>query len=374
MSGARLRFVLRVLVASLFKRRSRLMLVGAALALAAMLVVALTAISEGVGARLGEGLKMFGANVTISPPVRATGAGGLDTGELVQTLDPVGVESVLDTLQGVESYSARVELPMLVGGIDTTLMGLEADELEAVTPRIEGAAPVAGEVLLGRDLATRLDIGQGGVVEVGGVARRVSGVIETGHAEDDAVVAPFEDVAQLTGGGVTRFLVRVTPEDPDAAVARIRRSLPDLEVRTFEQVADAEGRLLDRVRILLLSVTLGVALSATIAVGTTLNLVVLERGSEIGLVKALGGTTGLIVTYFALEQLGTALAAGVTGSVVGVAAAEAVSVTVFGAALPVSWLALVSGPLTAVAISFVTGVAPSVRVASVSSADALRGL
>lgn len=374
MNGARFNYVVRVLAAAVLNRRSRLLLVIAALALVATLVTTLVAVSVGASQQLGEGLKMFGANVVVAPPVVATGSGQLDTGSYEQVFDAQVVADAATGLPGVQSITLRVDLPQRVGAVDTRLIGIPPADLQAATWRLDGALPAAGQALLGRDLATQLGVGIGGTVEAGGAARTVAGIVESGAAEDDAVIVPIEDALTLTGGGVSTVLVRVEPAQVDAVVAQLAQRIPGLEVRTLRQVADSEGRLLDRVRVLLLIVTVGVALSAAIAVGTTLNLVVLERGPEIGLLKALGGTSRLVVGYFMLEQISSAMLAGLIGLVLGMAAAEAVSYSVFGTWLPFTLQALPAGFGVAVAIVLVAGAIPVARAARVESAEALRGL
>ncbi len=374
MKSARARFVLRVLAASILNRRSRLLLVIAALTLVSMLVATLVSVSFGVGEQLGEGLKQFGANLTIAPPAKVVGSGGLETGELERFIDPASVEPALAAVPGVESFQPRVELAQHVGDVDTKLIGIPSKELAAATWKVTGAAPRSGQVLAGRDIAARLGLKTGSKVEAAGYSWTVSGVVESGAEEDDALVITLDDALQLTGGGVSRYLVRANAQAIDGVVADLMQALPMLDVRTLRQVAESEGRLLERVRILLLTVTLGVAVSAAIAVGTTLNLVVLERGEEIGLLKAMGGTSGLVVGYFLLEQLSSALVAGVSGFILGALAAEAVSLTVFGSALPVSVWAFAAALGVAVLVVIVAGAGPVVRASRVESANALRGL
>lgn len=374
MNGAKIRFVARVLAASILNRRSRLLLVIAALTLVSMLVATLVSVQAGVGEQLGEGLKQFGANLTVSAPAQAVGTGDLETGELERFIDPAAIEGVLSQTPGVESYQPRIELAQSIGGIDTKLIGVPLREMGAAKWQVDGALPQSGQVLVGRDLAQRLGLKTGSMVDVANYSWTVSGIVESGAEEDEALVAILDDALDLTGGGVSRYLVRANADSLDSVVAALAQTLPTLEVRTLRQVAESEGRLLERVRILLLTVTLGVAVSAAIAVGTTLNLVVLERGEEIGLLKAMGGTSGLVVGYFLLEQLSSALVAGLAGFVLGAAAAEAVSLSVFGSALPVSALAFGAALGVALLVVVAAGAMPVFRASRVESASALRGL
>jgi putative ABC transport system permease protein len=202
----------------------------------------------------------------------------------------------------------------------------------------------------------------------------VSGIVESGAEQDEAVIMPLQDALRLTSGKVSEFLVRADGRTLDAVAAAIRRSDPALATRTVRQVAEAERSLLDRVRRLLLIVTLCVALVSAIAVGNTQSIVVLERTQEIGLLKAIGSTRRFIVTYFALEGGVIALTGGVLGLVAGIAVAEGIAAGVFGAAIPIEPAVWPVPFVVALVVSSVSGVLPVWRAAAVDAAMTLKGL
>src|SRR5579885_2276895 len=75
------------------------------------------------------------------------------------------------------------------------------------------------------------------------------------------------------------------------------------EVRVIRRVAEGEGAILTRVRILLWLVTVAALLAAALAVGASSAASVLERRTEIGVMKALGAGSAKVGLLLAAEQL-----------------------------------------------------------------------
>jgi len=66
------------------------------------------------------------------------------------------------------------------------------------------------------------------------------------------------------------------------------------DVRVIRRVAEGEGAILTRVRTLLWLVTFASLLAAALAVGASSAASVIERRTEIGLMKALGAGSGTV--------------------------------------------------------------------------------
>src|SRR5262249_18996869 len=150
--------------------------------------------------------------------------------------------------------------------------------------KVDGAwfteKPVADaqtDVVVGASLASRAGIHPGDTIQVHAaghdVSLRVSGVLTSAGAEDQAVVAPLSFLQGLTGhpGEYRRMMVSALtrPEDDFArrdpvtmnpadydkwfctpyvsSIAfQIRQVLPGAEVRVVRQVAETEGRVMGR--------------------------------------------------------------------------------------------------------------------------------
>src|SRR5438046_5115490 len=97
----------------------------------------------------------------------------------------------------------------------------------------------------------------------------------------------------------------------------IKQVLPGTDVRVIRRVAEGEGQILTRVRMLLWLVTGAALLAAALAVGASSAASVIERRTEIGLMKALGAGSGTVGLLLAAEQLLLAFVGGGAGYAVG---------------------------------------------------------
>jgi len=220
------------------------------------------------------------------------------------------------------------------------------------------------EVLVGEVLAKRMGIAVGSKVYV--LAKPISsslqsltvvGILATGGAEDEAIVAPLS-VAQSFAGerGQYRRLYVSALTKPEDAFARkdpksmtpaeydtwyctpyissialqISEELKGTDVRVIRRVAEGEGNVLSRVRLLLWLVAGAALLAAALAVGASAAASVIERRTEIGLMKALGANSALVGVLLAAEQLLLAIVGGGIGFVVGILLARVLGQRIFG--------------------------------------------
>jgi putative ABC transport system permease protein len=139
------------------------------------------------------------------------------------------------------------------------------------------------------------------------------------------------------------------------------------------RVAEGEGRILTRVSALMWLVTLAALVAAALAVGATSATTVLERRTEIGLMKALGAGRGMVGAFFLAEQFFLAVIGGGIGYAAGIVLARRVGERVFGVA-PEQRLILLPVILgLAAAVALVGSLAPLRRAAELDPAPVLRG-
>jgi putative ABC transport system permease protein len=98
----------------------------------------------------------------------------------------------------------------------------------------------------------------------------------------------------------------------------------------IRRVAEGEGHILSRVRTLLWLVTFAALLASALAVGASAAASVIERRTEIGLMKALGANSGLVGVLLAAEQLLLAVVGGGIGYALGILLARALGERIFG--------------------------------------------
>ncbi len=262
----------------------------------------------------------------------------------------------------------------------------------------------AGEGVIGVNVAwrNRINIGDSLNLTAGdhAISVVVSGILRSGGPEDDAVILPIsivQKIADRPGQYRQLYVSALTKPEDDFArrnpatmnasdlerwscspyvssiAYSIQQVLPGSEVRVIRRVAEGEGRVFARVTTLLWVVTLAALLAAGLAVGASSAASVIERRSEIGLMKALGAGSSLVALLLAVEQLLLAFVGGLIGYAVGILLARVVGSRIFGVAPQPSLLVLIAIVGLAGAVTLLGSALPLRRAAQYEPAPILRG-
>lgn len=103
--------------------------------------------------------------------------------------------------------------------------------------------------------------------------------------------------------------------------------------RPIRRVADNEGRVLGKIKLLMILVSVAAMAAAALMIWSAMASTVLERRGEIAIMKAVGAQEGLIAGLFAVEVALQGLAGGAIGAAAGVGLARWVAAEVFGGTL-----------------------------------------
>lgn len=428
---------LRLVADSFARRPRRKLLTAAALSLGMAVVTAAFSVSLDVGDRLAREFRSLGANLVVTPEADSLPLeiGGVDyrpvnAGAYLPEADLPKIKSVfwhnnimafapvlelqaealpLSSHRWIESVPvigtwADHAVPLPDGGTFHTGVG-------KTNPwwNIAGAwfAENAKECVVGSAFAQRnhLKIGDPLSLATGAATRtasplKVTGILSSGGAEDDAVVVPLSHAQALAGepGQYRKLYVsaltkpeddfarkdpaKMTPEEAErwmctpyiSSIAySIKQILPGTDVRVIRRVAEGEGAILKRVQALLWLVTLAALLAAALAVGASSAASVIERRSEIALMKALGAGAGTVGFLLAAEQLLLAFAGGGLGYALGTLLARAVGQKIFGVAPEASLLVLAVVLVLAAGVTLLGSAWPLRRAARYEPAPILRG-
>src|SRR6266705_1602744 len=229
---------------------------------------------------------------------------------------------------------------------------------------------------------------------------RIVGLLSSGGPEDDAVLSPLSAAQELAGrpGQYRKLYVSALTKPEDAFAKRdpksftpaeydrwfctpyissialqIQQELPGTDVRVIRRVAEGEGQILTRVQMLLWLVTGASLLAAVLAVGASSAASVIERRTEIGLMKALGAGSGTVGFLLAAEQLLLAFVGGGIGYSLGILLARLVGEKIFGAAPEPSLIVLLVILVLAIGITLLGSAIPLRRASLYEPAPILRG-
>lgn len=342
----RKRWLLHLVAKSLSFRKGRSLLLLLVLVMASSLVTSLGIVSSSMGKRVDEEVKKYGANLVIIPDTARidVGSGGLNFGIIS---DPAFldqnqvVQSLKERGAGISGHSFHLRGTLKREGIDVPVEGVNFPEIRRLFPwwQVRGAWPKAEEAVIGSDLAAKLSLKIGDVLRLAGAAgeleARVTGVVTTGGEEDKLL---FVDLRSLQGalgldGRLTlvRLITSTGGESLKRVAADLQVGISGGSVREVRQVARTSEALLKKVRLLMALVTAVVVIASGGSVAGTMSTTVLERGKEIGLMKAVGGKRWEVLLIFAAEALLLGIIGGLAGFLVGNLIAIIVASTVFSA-------------------------------------------
>jgi putative ABC transport system permease protein len=262
----------------------------------------------------------------------------------------------------------------------------------------------APEGIVGKSFAAHTNIKPGDTLHINSADRStaltVTGILSAAGPEDEAIVAPLQIVQQLANkpGQYRRLYVSALtkPEDDFArrnpttmnpadlerwscspyasSIAyQIKQVLPGVDAHVIRRVAEGEGNILTRVRTLLWLASFAALLAAALAVGASSAAAVIERRSEIGLMKAIGAGSGTIGFLLAAEQLLLAFVGGGVGYALGIILARILGEKIFGVAPEPSILVFIVILGLAACVTLLGSAIPLHRASRYEPAPILRG-
>ena len=220
-----------------------------------------------------------------------------------------------------------------------------------------GPADAVPNVLVGSKLAQANSLAIGEEISIAGKKLRVSGILSTGGAEDQAVVAPLHIAQHILGkpNAVRYVTVNALTKAEDAFARRdpskmspkthdrwyctpyansialqIHEALPGVRVDQIRQVEQNQGKVLARISGLMLLLTLAALFGAALAVSAAMAATILERRQEVGLMKSLGASNGMVAALFLIEASLLALAGAAVGCFAGILLAQRMGQGIFG--------------------------------------------
>jgi putative ABC transport system permease protein len=384
----RRRWLLKLLLRALAHRTGRTALLLAVLAMASSLATALGLVSFSMEKRVAEEVRKYGANLVIVPQSARldVGSGGLNFGIVAEPsyLEKRQVEAALaqSALKAERSLHLRGALQWK--NADVEVEGVNFSEIRRLFPwwQIKGGWPASGEAVLGQDLAARLGLKVGDTLELGAarqtLALRISGTVATGGEEDGLLFLDLGQLQQALGleGQLTLVRLMVVAaggETLKQSAATLQGLYPTAKVNEVRQTARTSEGLLAKVKLLMLLVTAVVLVSAGSSVTGTMSTTVLERGKEIGLMKAMGGTRWEVMLIFCGEAALLGVMGGIVGYLLGSVIAQFITRTVFAASAElVPWFVLVSLGVS-LFLALLGSLGPMISVFKLDPVRSLRG-
>lgn len=383
----RRRWLLHLVLRALAHRRGRTALLLAVLAMASSLATALGIVSYSMSKRVAEEVRKYGANLIVIPEAARldVGSGGLNFG-VISEPTYLKQRDVVDSLaksglNAERSFHLRGALHW--NDADIMVEGVNFADVRRLFPwwQLKGAWPGAGETVVGNDLATRLKLKPGDVMELAGKDRtarlRVSGIVSSGGEEDGLLFLALPELQEVLGLdgqlSLVRLMVTAGGDSLSKSAVALQALLPTAKVSEVRQTARTSEGLLAKVKMLMFMVTGVVLVSAGSSVTGTMSTTVLERGKEIGLMKAMGGTRWEVMLIFCGEAALLGILGGVAGYLLGIGIAQFITRTVFAASAEfVPWFLFVSLGI-GLFLALLGSLGPMISVFKLDPVRSLRG-
>ena len=413
----------RLVYESFRRQKRRKLLAGVAITLGVGVATAMIAVATDIGDKISRELRTYGANLIVTPQEDTLDVqiGGVDLkppsdGTYLNEADLPKVKGMF-WRNNIVGFAPMLPVNVrLADDDDLTLLGtyfskkLTFGKQDFVTGvrithpwwRVQGAWPDdnSSDVLLGESLAARLGRKPGDEIEITGQPHRIVGILSTGGAEDNQIVAPLALVQQILGkpGAVRRLYVSALTKPEDAFARRDPQTLRGAEydrwycspyaasiafqlqeaishshAEQIRQIAQNEGTVLSRIKGLMLLVTLAALFASALAVSAAMATAIFERRSEVGLMKALGAGSFSIAALFFAEALLLALLGGILGFAGGTLLARQIGRSIFDSQITIEPVLLPVILAIAVIVTFAGSAMAIRRAVKFDPVYALRG-
>jgi len=376
----------------------------AALALGSLLVgsalaATLLNLHSDIRRKMTQEFRSYGANVVLAPAVslgNPNGAGLMNedvVAHLAAWRERLHGLNYAAMLHGVVRLRRSPADPRLPDFQNAVAAGADFAVLRSLYPdwRIDGGSGLTsdGECLVGVHVAKKLHVGIGGSIQLeyaeaqdtsaaqGQQPFKIVGVLSTGGAEDDQIFVRLPALQQLAGlqgkVSVVELSVPGGPSEIERTMKELTQSLPGVEARAVHAVVESQGKVLDTIRWLLVSLTALILAIIALCVTATMTAIVLERKRDIAVMKALGATDLLLMRLFMSEGAALGLLGGLAGFVVGLIAASILGHRLFAVNINPSWWTLPFVCLLTTVLALLATAIPVRLARTVEPARVLKG-
>ncbi|HMD15510.1 MAG TPA: FtsX-like permease family protein [Terriglobales bacterium] len=423
----------RIVYESFRRQARRKLLAGVAITLGVAVATAMIAVATDIGDKINRELRSYGANLVVTPQEDTldveVGGVNLKPPSDGAFLNEADLPKIRGTFwhHNIVGFSPMLPVTVKVGSDarDVTLLGtyfnkaLSFGKDDFTTgARIthpwwkvscgDGRESLncawpddnSQNVLLGERLAAKVGKRPGDTIEISGRRLTISGIVSTGGAEDDQIVAPLALAQDVLGkpGAVRRVYVSAMTKPPDALSVRdpktmtpevydrwycspyvesiayqLQEVIPHSHAEQIRQVAQNEGTVLSRIKGLMLLITFAALFASALAVSAAMATAIYERRVEVGLMKALGAGNLAVSAIFFAEALLLALVGGVAGFSAGALLARQIGRSIFNSRISIEPVLFPVIIAIAVFVTFAGSAAAIRRAVKFDPVFALRG-
>lgn len=373
------RFIIKTILSSLIRRRSRIIIALLGVAIGATVLLGMVTLCFDIPRQMGQEFRSYGANLLLMPANNQPTMSMTDVQKAVSLLPQ-------DKLLGVTPFRYGA---VRVNQHPYTIVGTNFNQVTKTSPywHIEGRLPQKShEVMIGTDIANFANLNVGSEISISGKSKQdsrfdeeltITGIVKTGRAEDNFIFVDLHDLEQFfeesDQAEVVEVSITASQNELKDYIDNIKSQSTTIEPHLIKWVTQSETSVLGKLSSLLYLVTLVVLVLTMICVATTMMTVVMERRKEIGLKKAIGANNKSIAKEFLAEGLVLGITGGIIGVICGLIFAQVISSNVFGRSIIIEFYLIPSTILISAIVTVIACLIPVKRALDVEPALVLRG-
>ena len=411
---------------ALIRQRNRFILIALTVALGVSLATAMLNVMFDVGDKVNQELKAYGANIVVTPKNSAVlkdiyGVDEKNHKNFLNESDLGKIKTIFWT-NNIVAFAPSLDGNLKIGDKNFSAVGTWFNhEMNLPTGesfstgitemkswwQVEGNFPAENqnEILVGKKIADENNLKVGDSMKFDGVNEnfKVCGILSSGGDEDEKIFLDLSAMQKILGlaGKIDSIEVSAitTPENdlarkaaanPDllsqqekeiwyctayvSAIAyQIEEVINNSSARPVRQIAESEGKILEKTQLLMLLITILSLLSTALGVSNLVSANIMERSRELGLLKAIGATNLGVIILILAEIFLSGIVGGIFGYFVSLGISKIIGVTVFGTAIANNLfvIPIVTGLMILVLL---VGSVPAIRMLlSLQPAEVLHG-
>lgn len=404
----------------LLRQKSKMFMVAFTIAVGVSLSTAMINVMLGVGDKVNRELKVYGANINVMPK-GASLLGDLygieDNDEVnAQYLKENEIFNIKKIFWGfnIVDFAPFLSQSVKYNGEDIKIVGTwvqkkekmdTGEEIDTGMQRLRNwwSTSLQGEwlgqndddsVMVGSLLAGKNNIKLGDNIELihdnNKKILKVKAIYTDGGKMDEQVVATLKTTQELTSqqGKISNIevsalttpdndLAKKAAQDPNgltpdeyetwyctayvsAICHQIQEVITDGVAKPVRQVAESEGTILNKTKLLMLLITILSSLGSALAISNLITASVMERRQEIGLIKAIGAYDWIIIMLVIMQVLITGIVGSILGYFIGIGFAQIIGLTVFGSTIELSAMVIPIVGVIVVSV-IILGSIPAIR-------------
>lgn len=419
----------RMVFQSFWRQKGKMAMIAFTIALGSSLATAMLNVMFGVGDKVNQELKSYGANIRVVPQTASllSDMYGIENrNEQFLREDELGKIKTIFWAYNIVDYAPYFETDVKLNGNDVGVTGTwfnhhlslpTGEELDTGMISMKSWWRITGNgwlqdkdenlAMVGKNIASKFGIETGDTITLVGSDKTktftVKSLFDAGGDEDSRIYLNLHDAQDLAGKqGLINSIEVSALTSPDNELARraaqnpesltnaeretwyctayvssicyqIQEVITNAVAKPVRQVAESEGAILSKTQLLMLLITILSLIGSALGISNLVTASVMERSKEIGLLKAIGAHDGPVAWLVLTEIMITAIIGGVVGYFAGCGFAQIIGKSVFGSAIAITPTVI---PLVVILILLVTlaGSIPSIRtILKLEPAEVLHG-